>query len=83
VYWEHKRGINSTSGATKVYVNGVAIGSVRTSTTVYASESEEITVKLDDLIKIYGYANYDYPDIESIYARNMTINFSEFVNNDP
>ena len=81
VFWEMKRIGDLVAVMSKLYINGVAEGSEKSSSsTIYLEYTEDITINVDDLIQIYGHVA---SGSATCYIQNMRIKFIGFVSNDP
>lgn len=79
VYWEFRADTGNGTAYTKVYVNGVAKSSERSTTeTTYQEESYILpsNLALNDLVQIYAY-NTGSP--ESVYVRNMRLQYDRAI----
>lgn len=80
VSWEHK-GSNNDSRASRLYVNGVAVGTAHaTAGTSYAEVFDDISdIVFNDKIQIYIASS----GTNTVFIRNLKIKYMEFINNDP
>ena len=82
ICWEYWNGSTPGTVYTKLYINGVAVGSEKSTTSgVAVPVSEDVEINNGDLLQIYG--KVSVTDSPNCYISNMRINFIEYVSNDP
>lgn len=75
VYWEMKSGQGGVNVDSKVYVNGVAVGGLKSTTSsTYITLTEDITVNAGDLVQIYGKRDGSF-----VWIRYQRLKFIEYV----
>ncbi len=79
LYWEHMRDVGSESGQTRIYLNGVAVSTVRAAIESYESEIYDLVIHTGDQLQIYGWALKEAgpPYNDKIWAKNMRIKYTE------
>lgn len=80
LYWEYYATQDGGTAYTRVYINGVAVGSEKsTGLLTPQSTTEDVEVNAVDLLQIYA----KNVGVGSVTAQNMRIKFIEYVSNDP
>ena len=81
LYWGISCSLGTPDVYSKVYINGIAVGTERTNnSTSYVYYTEDIEVNTGDLVQIYGYTSLPPSACRII---NMRIKSIEYVSNDP
>lgn len=82
VYWEAKQIGVTDSVVSRLYINGVGVGSEYTDTedNAYQAHSEDYQIDIGDLIQIYAKR---VGSATTIHIKNQRIKYIKFVSNDP